>query len=206
MKKILFRNKYALPILAVLFLGLVTVTAEAAPFLDYHFSGGGVYGEVDGSLFNEASFDVHIFGDADNVVNDFGFYENANLNANVTIFGGDLNPSPLIGDFLSDVYVFSDNGLVGFGTHDNETDQFYVFLQVALTYDLKTAFGPYSSDIVSIYNYVDADTTFGGLLFDTVNSATFEATEVAPVPIPPSVLLFGSGLIGMIGIRKKFLG
>jgi len=44
-----------------------------------------------------------------------------------------------------------------------------------------------------------------GITSDTTNPAHREvAYRVAPVPIPPSVWLLGSGLIGLIGLRRKF--
>jgi hypothetical protein len=36
------------------------------------------------------------------------------------------------------------------------------------------------------------------------NGSTTLAAEATPTPIPPSFLLMGSGLLGMVGIRRKF--
>jgi len=43
--------------------------------------------------------------------------------------------------------------------------------------------------------YLDTDSING---FDTVR------LTAAPVPVPPSVWLLGSGLVGLFGIRRRF--
>jgi hypothetical protein len=74
------------------------------------------------------------------------------------------------------------------------------------------------SDIFAAANgsWTDAVTNryvnFKDLVFDEVkltsNGVAFEFDNVAatPVPIPGAVWLLGSGLLGLIGLRRKFLG
>ena len=40
-------------------------------------------------------------------------------------------------------------------------------------------------------------------LYTTVDGNGNITTSVAPTPIPASVLLLGSGLLGLVGIRRK---
>lgn len=58
-----------------------------------------------------------------------------------------------------------------------------------------------------LYFFADADNGATGELvlnFTTTDTGT-TMTSAAPVPIPPSFLLMGSGLLGMVGIRRKFV-
>lgn len=66
----------------------------------------------------------------------------------------------------------------------------------------------YSLGIFSVrFDYLGAGTP-GSQYFEIVNSSTFDVLDsgrTSPVPIPAAVWLFGSGLLGLIGvaIRKK---
>ena len=41
---------------------------------------------------------------------------------------------------------------------------------------------------------------------DTDDLQRVEVTDVSPVPIPSAILLLGSGLMGLVGFRRKFQG
>lgn len=59
-----------------------------------------------------------------------------------------------------------------------------------------------------LYFFADADTAKAGELalnITTTDTGTTLTPAAAPVPIPPSFLLMGSGLLGMVGIRRKFV-
>ena len=219
MKKLIFRHKYLLPILALLCLGLVAVAAEAA-ILDYQFFGDSVSGEYDDALFDSASFEIHIFGDSANVQQDSLGYFNSELTGQFTLSGGDLGttlPNPFSGFFSESLFVFCDSEYIGFGTgspsnfDDLSQLEFYMPVPLSQNYDLMTAFGPYLAESIT-WAGLDIGTSLGGNLAfasiggpNSLEGAGFQATEVAAVPIPPALLLLGSGLIGMIGIRKKFM-
>lgn len=42
--------------------------------------------------------------------------------------------------------------------------------------------------------------------YDVVGSQNFTVNVQSPVPIPGTVLLFGPGLVGLIGLKRKYLG
>ncbi len=216
MKKLIIRQKYVLPVLALLCLGLVTATAEAA-LLDYQFFGSGVYGEAGGMALDDpdnpatvsASFEIHIIGDTAFIDDSSGFPQITNLTGNISITGG-LLASDFSGTFDDPLYVFADGGYIGFGTNSGpEGDQLYFYIPVAATYDLLTDFGPIYAGSgyngTTVYNYLDTGTNSGAVLFDYVDIGGFQATSVAAVPIPPSLMLFASGLIGLFGFRKRFM-
>lgn len=46
---------------------------------------------------------------------------------------------------------------------------------------------------------------YDGLTFNVIESSSTVASQATPVPVPPTLLLFSSGLIGLIGYRKKMV-
>ncbi len=68
-------------------------------------------------------------------------------------------------------------------------------------------FGFYFKRSGSEYNIVSFPETTGSysLTFDDINSPTFQLSEVSPVPtpVPTAMLLLGSGLVGLAGLRRK---
>jgi hypothetical protein len=69
-----------------------------------------------------------------------------------------------------------------------------------------TSGNPFTIDIGWITNGISL-AGVGAQQIDLYNTAdwTFTPTS-APVPVPPSVWLLGSGLIGLVGLRRRFLG
>ena len=59
----------------------------------------------------------------------------------------------------------------------------------------------YSDSIQRLYSH-DAYSSTG--LFDGYNYGLITAFDITPVPEPATLLLLGSGLVGMIGLRRKF--
>lgn len=61
---------------------------------------------------------------------------------------------------------------------------------------------------VNMTIYAFADTVNGSALQTlgtiTTNASGLTVSDATPTPIPPSFLLMGSGLLGMVGIRRKF--
>ncbi len=47
------------------------------------------------------------------------------------------------------------------------------------------------------------DNTVGNLSIGGAYSISLNATNVAPIPLPPAALLFGSALVGLAGLRRR---
>ncbi len=109
---------------------------------------------------------------------------------------------------------FSDNSLVLSVEDDSDTSFFHdvtwsftlqnpdlMFSQVAEVFDD-------FSDGVAFGGITDAGKTISFTILDQAifapgHIATYDLTVVSSVPVPASFLLFGSGLMGIIGIKKR---
>ncbi len=58
-----------------------------------------------------------------------------------------------------------------------------------------------------LYYYPAVNTSTRGVMVATLRTAADGSTSIVgnPVPVPPSILLLGSGLMGLVGIRRKQL-
>lgn len=202
MKRMILNRKCILAILAVLCFGFMTAAAEAFS-IGYQFGGTGVFGDVDGAEFNDASFLVSIVGDTLNVIEDALGPVITGLTGTIVISGGDLT-APISGAFLDPLYVYVDPSLnsVGFGSDVTGFDQLSIFYPGVGLYDLQSLFGPIFAGFgltdTAIFNAIGADMDFGVLTVDTVTNGSFQA-----VPVPAPVLLLASGLIGLVAVRRK---
>lgn len=184
--------------------------AEAA-FIDYRFTGTGVFGAVDAGEFNNASLSISITGDTTNVLTDaIGPYITG-LAGTLSLTGGDL-ATPYAGTFVDTLYVFADNTqeIVGFGSDVTLFDLISIYVPNAGldTYGLQYAFGPISAGIGSpgttIFNYFDTTTSFGGLALDTIDNLVFEAIGPQPPSVPePGTLVLLLGLAALSFARGR---
>jgi hypothetical protein len=94
---------------------------------------------------------------------------------------------------LAQVYVSSDNInfiLLGFAADDTTT----AFDLALISY----------SDPVTAVKVIGLDNFGDSPGFDVVNVAIMENSIGPPVPIPSAVWLLGSGLIGLVSLRRRF--
>ena len=69
-------------------------------------------------------------------------------------------------------------------------------------YDMRSAIGPVSSTEPLGAGQITLDSGLASLNFSSVSSVTFEAIVPTAVPEPAPLWLFGSGLLGLIGISR----
>ena len=106
--------------------------------------------------------------------------------------------------FNPDAGVIDFSGFVGFGLFDQPTGADFIF--ASLTF---TALNP-PSDVVALIQGAGGVWQNGDLLatdYDGISNSTVtygNATiTVSAVPVPAAVWLFGSGLIGLVGIARR---
>ena len=184
MKKQSFLARYLPITLSVFISGFFAVSAQAVP-ITYQFMGSQVAGDVEGVEFNDADMLISIDGDTTSVTTDAFGALISGLTGSITLTGGleSINYSGTFDDLL---YVFTDSSvdLVGFGAGVPPAgDLLDLYIPGVGSYDLTTAIGPLAAS--SIYNYIDVLTSFGGLVVDAVNIASFQALGGVILPPPP---------------------
>ena len=115
-----------------------------------------------------------------------------------TDFGASLDLTTTYGVFLdSDVNVVDTSAYIN-ALGENGTDgELYIFSMSALAGETLT--------FDWIFRTTDAD-PFNDFAFVDISGLSYEViaqTGVAPVPVPAAVWLFGSGLIGLIGVARR---
>jgi hypothetical protein len=149
------------------------ITAQANP-VTFSFTGEGS-GNLDGTVFTNAAFEVLIWGDTYNIEVTPSFHSISDLSGTIDISG--LG----VGSFVNPLYVFNnqENQVVGFG-NSIQLDLIDLFISnVGLdTYDLTTSFGPITDPTPYFrqFNSVELDTGF--LTFSSMSYATFTATVI----------------------------
>lgn len=173
----------------------------AAALITFTHTGTGS-GAIGSTSFSNADFIITAVGDTNNRINfGGGFSIDHNNKALISISG--------VGTFsFSDktsTFVNNDNHIVGFN-HSLNSDLFNGPIDVVFaTWNLDTSIGPITGT-GELLQWNDpfhpiVQTSGGDLFFvDAFVPVTFTATVV---PIPAAIWLFGSGLLGLIGVSRR---
>jgi hypothetical protein len=204
----------------VVLLGNLQMEAVAS-IVTYQFGGTGVHGDINGAEFGNANFLISITGETANVIPQDAVNNPSgpiiyNLPATISLTGGDLGtgsaPAEIpLGSFTNPIYVFADISfnLVGFGSgNPPDGDLLSIYKPGIGFYNLTDLYGPIFAGPLyqdtSIYlTFTAALTGIGDLTLEGFDVNTGTATFAA-VPVPAPVLLLASGLIGLVGIQRRF--
>ena len=194
--------------------GILDPPAQASP-ISYTFYGPtSAWESVALGEINDVAFSINLVGDTSAIqgplVNGAGVYTNAVISATITLTGAAIQtlfatPS-VTGTFLDTLEMYADNtfkevGFTGPGgaptfaiytTPGTELDNYGLFY-------LNSILGVLIPGDVSAFN-----TSIGDLTLNAAGAPdAIDITFAAPVPIPAAVWLLASGLIGLVGLRRR---
>jgi hypothetical protein len=174
------------------------VIGKTAP-ITFLFEYGSADISVDATTYDNVYLKIVATADTTNVTNPYSgtyFVDYDSLELTIGGLG--------IGSFTDSGYVFIAGQTVGFG-NNNVYDFAYIAGLPISGYDLMSSIGPLTGLAAEPTQWVKVPTTLGLTTligFDSpVDGGTFTATTV---PEPATMLLLGSGLLGLVGLRRKF--
>lgn len=187
--------------LAILAIVATSALAAHADTITYTESaiGSGSLGKMD---FANALITITATGDTSNVVNVGG------LDIFEIILPTELTVEGIGSTMFTDIIQFvSNNPYEGAGVGDDTTNLAVMFTNNSAfgSYDLQTGIaatsGPASYNAGASFNTGD-----GLFVISSITTSTFEADETPAVPEPSTLVLLGTGILGLAGAaRRKFL-
>jgi hypothetical protein len=158
-----------------------------------------VSGSLGNNFFNDSLVTLTLVGDTANVTGGSGFFQNV-----VGTFTVDV-ASVGTATFTDAMEVFDNQGFPagGFGDLTLGGSVLDTVDGAFVTYDLTTAIGPITNTPF-LRTDLFFPTTLGGFNIQSAGNATFTATTGTATPEPGSLVLLGTGLVGLFGsLRRK---
>ncbi len=158
-----------------------------------------VSGSLGNNFFNNSLVTLTLVGDTANVTGSAGFFQNL-----VGTFTVDV-ASVGMATFTDPMEVFDNQGSIaaGFGDLALAGSVLDTFDAAFATYDLTTAIGPITNSPF-IRPDLSFPTTLGGFNIQSSGNSTFTASTGTATPEPGSLVLLGTGLVGLFGsLRRK---
>lgn len=193
------KKLYALlPVLVLLACGLIPLTAAAGPItFTESFTAAGT---VNGNPF-DANVTFSLSTDTTLISGSGGLFLTPDGVASVTIQGVGA------GTFTDPFHVFDNQNVSVAGFTDVNIEDIVDLSNSAFaTYDLKSAIGPLDSTFFFVDTGASLGSTLGTIvLLSTSGTPTFTATTSGTTPEPGSLVLFGSGVVGLATVIRRTL-
>ena len=161
-----------------------------------------VSGNLGNNFFNNSLVTITLVGDTANVTGGAGFWQNlvGTFTVNVASVG--------TATFTDAMEVFDNQGAatVGFGDLTQGPASVLDTVDAAFAaYGLTTAIGPITNTPF-IRPDITFNTTLGGFNIQSAGNSTFTASTGTATPEPGSLILLGTGVVGLLGsLRRKLM-